>query len=62
MNCPYEPDQQQTKEVISMIPVNSEWIAWLDDYGRLRKDAPEHIQEQYKEWKEEWEKIMRGRF
>lgn len=41
-----------------MIPVNSGWIAWLDDYGKLRKDAPEHIQKEYSEWKKEYEKIM----
>jgi DNA repair ATPase RecN len=41
-----------------MIPFkNNEWIAWLDDFGNMRKDAPIHIQEQYKDWEKKQEEL-----
>jgi hypothetical protein len=41
-----------------MIPINSEWIKWLDDFGNMRKDAPIHIQEQHKEWEKRQMELM----
>ena len=40
-----------------MIPINAEWMNWLDDFGNIRKDAPIRVQEAYKEWEKKQEEL-----
>jgi hypothetical protein len=42
-----------------MIPIDSEFLAWLDDEGHMRKDAPERVKKAHQEWLEHMTELDR---